>query len=198
MNWETLLAFGDSITFGARSYLSYPEICSDMLSKKLNKSWHVINHSTNGFTTLDLMRSIDPQLMNYKSNFPSIITVMIGTNDIKQKIQAELFRIAYNQLVIKLQLLSVNNNVLLIKIPKITNDVFYPYTFSMNDEIKKFNEIIDEIAMKSNLRCIEFEFNDKDYFDGVHLNTQGTNTAAIQLYNYILKDKGFEGSSALS
>ena len=37
MNWETLLAFGDSITYGARSYLGYPEICGDILGGKLDK-----------------------------------------------------------------------------------------------------------------------------------------------------------------
>jgi len=82
MNWETLLSFGDSITFGARSYLGYPELCGDILGKKLEKSWHVINHAVNGYTTIDLVRSIDPNLDNFRNCYPSIITVMIGTNDI--------------------------------------------------------------------------------------------------------------------
>ena len=86
MNWETLLSFGDSITFGARSYLGYPEICGDLLGKKLQKQWHVINHATNGFTTMDLLRSINPMLSNYKASYASLITVMIGTNDIKNKV----------------------------------------------------------------------------------------------------------------
>ena len=66
MNWETLLCLGDSITFGARSYFGYPEIAGNILEEKLSKSWNIINHSTNGFTTIDLIRSLNPVLTNYK------------------------------------------------------------------------------------------------------------------------------------
>src|SRR5436190_23929773 len=104
MNWETLLSLGDSITFGARSYLGYPEICGDILGKKLDKNWHVINHSTNGFTTINLVRSLNSEMESYKNCYPSIITVMIGTNDIKMNVSIENFKIAYKQLITKLRL----------------------------------------------------------------------------------------------
>lgn len=198
MNWETLLSFGDSITFGARSYLSYPEICCDILSNKMNKSWHIVNHATNGFTTIDLCRSINPQLNNYKVLFPSIITVMIGTNDIKMNVNLEEFRIAYQQLIVKLKLLSVNNNIIVIKIPRITTNVFYPYNFSMNKKIIEFNGCIEELCKENSLRYIEFNFLDDDYYDGVHLNPKGCRTSGYQLANLILKDKGIETSSDMS
>jgi lysophospholipase L1-like esterase len=198
MNWETLLSFGDSITFGARSYLGYPEICGNILGNKLEKSWHVINHSTNGFTTIDLTRSINPMLVNYKNTFPSIITVMIGTNDIKNKISIEEFQIAYSQLIIKLKILSIQSNILLLQIPHLTQKVFYPYSYSMNLQIEEFNSCIKSLGKINDLRCLKFEFSDDDYFDGVHLNAKGSNTAAVQLSNFILKDKGFENTPNLS
>jgi lysophospholipase L1-like esterase len=191
MNWETLLSFGDSITFGARSYLGYPEICGNILEKKLDKNWHVINHSTNGFSTMDLVRSINPMLENYRSSYPSIITVMIGTNDIKEHVGVNDFRIAYKQLIIKLKLLAINNNILLIKIPRLTQKVFYPYNFSMNEKIKEFNSCIELLSLENSLRCFDIDFADDDFFDGVHLNERGCNTAAVQLSDLILKDKGF-------
>lgn len=198
MNWETLLSFGDSITFGARSYLGYPEISGEILTDKLNKHWHIVNHATNGFTTIDLCRSINPQLNNYKSLFPSIITVMIGTNDIKMNVNLDEFRIAYKQLIVKLRLLAVNNNIIVLKIPKITTNVFYPYNFSMNKKIIEFNICIEDLCLESSLRCFEFNFSDDDYFDGVHLNPKGCRTAGNQLANLILKDKGIETSTDLS
>jgi lysophospholipase L1-like esterase len=197
MNWETLLAFGDSITFGARSYLGYPEICADVLGKRMDKDWHVVNHSTNGLTTMGLLRSIDPHLSNYKSIYPSLITVMIGTNDIKTRVKAEEFRIAYRQLVVKLRLLAVNNNIVLLRIPRLTQKVFYPYHYSMNEEIIKFNDVIREAAEEHGLRTFGFDFADEDFFDGVHLNSRGCYSAAGQLANLILKDKGLEGSPGL-
>ena len=198
MNWETMLAFGDSITFGARSYLGYPEICGDKLGSKLKKEWHVINHSTKGFTTIDLLRSINPIFENYKNCYPSIITVMIGTNDIKNHVDINEFQIAYTQLIIKLRLLSINNNVILFKIPRLTQKVFYPYNFSMNQRIKEFNMVIEKLSSEHKLRCFEFDFSDDDFYDGVHLNSKGCYTAAEQLTALILKDKGFESTSDMS
>jgi len=197
MNWETLLAFGDSITYGARSYIGYPEICGDILGVKLDKKWHVINHATNGFTTMDLIRSINPMLDNYKNSYPSIITVMIGTNDIKTHVSINDFRIAYNQLIIKLRLLSIGNNVLLLKIPRFTQKVFYPYNYSMNEQVNEFNSCIEQLAIENNLRSFDCNLADDDFFDGVHLNSKGCLTVAHQLSSYILKDKGIENSSNL-
>ncbi len=198
MNWETLLSFGDSITLGARSYLGYPEICGDILGKHLGKNWHVINHSTNGFTTMDLVRSIDPVLSNYKNCFPGIITVLIGTNDIKNRVKADDFIIAYRQLITKLRLIAVNDNIILIRIPRFTQKVFYPYNFSMNDQIITFNAAIEDLGTENGLRCFDFIFSEDDYFDGVHLSPKGCHTAANQLSGLVLKDKGIENTAGLS
>jgi len=198
MNWETIMSFGDSITFGARSYLGYPEICGHLLEKFLHKDWHVINHASNGFTAIDLVRSITPQIANYQSYYPSVITVMIGTNDIKTNVSAENFQIAYKQLLVKLKLISVGNNIILLKLPRFTQKVFYPYTFSMNEKVTLFNDIIETLAKENEVRTFEFHFEDKDFYDGVHLNEKGSLSAAIQLSEFILKDKGIEGTSAMS
>ncbi|MFT6981783.1 MAG: lysophospholipase L1-like esterase [Crocinitomicaceae bacterium] len=198
MNWETLLSFGDSITFGARSYFGYPEICGSTLEKKLSKSWNIINHSTNGFTTVDLIRSLNPCLQGYKSEHPSIITIMIGTNDIKNKTSLNVFIDAYKQIIVKARLMAVNDNIVLFKIPRFTKEVFYPYNFEMNSQVEAFNTAIEELAVQNGLRTIELELDDDDFFDGVHFSTKGSNSAAQQLANFILKDKGFESSSNLS
>ena len=197
MNWETLLAFGDSITYGARSYLGYPEICGDILGVKLDKKWHVINHATNGYNTMDLIRSINPLMDNYKNSYPSIITVMIGTNDIKMNVCINDFRIAYNQLIVKLKLFSIGNNILLLKIPRFTQKVFYPYNYSMNEKVNEFNSCIEQLAVENDLRCFDFNLKEDDFFDGVHLNSKGCQTVAQQLSSFILKDKGIESSTDL-
>lgn len=198
MNWETLLCLGDSITFGARSYMGYPEICGNLLEQKLSKNWNVINHATNGFTTIDLVRSLNPVLTAYKMEHPSLITIMIGTNDIKNKTSIEDFTIAYRQLLVKAKLMSVNSNILLLKIPRFTTQVFYPYHYEMNDTVVTFNAAIDQIAAEFNVRTFAMEFGDDDFFDGVHFNPKGSLSAATQLARFILNDKGFEGSSGMS
>ncbi len=190
MNWETLLCFGDSITFGARSYLGYPELCASILSEKQSKHWNVINHATNGFTTIDLLRSIDKSWMNLKSSQPSLITLMIGTNDIKIDTSIENFTIAFRLLLTKLKLLAVNNQILILNIPPIFSNVFYPYNFSMNEKVTLFNNIIHELCKENKLRTLSLQLTEQDLFDGVHFSEIGSKTAAIQLSNLILADKG--------
>jgi hypothetical protein len=68
----------------------------------------------------------------------------------------------------------------------------------MNDKVKEFNACIDLLANEHKLRVIEFNFDDDDFFDGVHLNSKGCHTAANQLSDVILRDKGFESTSDLS
>jgi lysophospholipase L1-like esterase len=83
MNWETLMCFGDSITIGARSYCGYPEYAGSVLEKEIGNKWNVINHSVSGYTAIDLHRYISDNYNNLSSFTPSIVTILIGTNDIK-------------------------------------------------------------------------------------------------------------------
>jgi lysophospholipase L1-like esterase len=123
---------------------------------------------------------------------------MIGTNDIKNKTSLNDFIIAYKQIIVKAKLMAVNNNIVLFKIPRFTKEVFYPYTFDMNTQVDAYNTAIEELATQNGLRTIELELDDNDFFDGVHFSAKGSNSAAEQLSNFILKDKGFESSSNLS
>ncbi len=59
MNWESLLCMGDSITRGARSYLGYPEIAADMLTKSTRVAWTSWNFAWNGYRAVDLLRAVD-------------------------------------------------------------------------------------------------------------------------------------------
>jgi lysophospholipase L1-like esterase len=198
MNWETLLCLGDSITFGARSYFGYPEIAGNVLEKELNKSWNIINHSTNGFTTIDLVRSLNTVSMLYKQEYPSIISIMIGTNDIKNRTSVVDFTIAYRQIIVKAKLMAVNQNIVLFKIPRFTKQVFYPYRYDMNAEVDRFNEIIEVLSAENGLRTLSLKLEEDDFFDGVHFSAKGSQSAGQQLAQFILKDKGFENTSAMS
>jgi lysophospholipase L1-like esterase len=123
---------------------------------------------------------------------------MIGTNDIKNETPLDDFIIAYKQIIVKAKLMAVNNNIVLFKIPRFTKEITYPYNFAMNSQVDAFNAVIEELSVQNGLRTIELELDDDDFFDGVHFSTKGSNSAAQQLANFILKDKGFESSSSLS
>jgi lysophospholipase L1-like esterase len=195
MNWETLMCFGDSITIGARSYCGYPEYCSDFLEKEIGNKWNVVNHAVSGYTAIDLHRYITNNFQNLSSFNPSIVTVLIGTNDIKCGTSPEDFGIAYNQILIKAKLIAMRRNVLMIKIPHLTPKVMYPYFYSMNDKIAEFNEMLESLAENNNVRLTQFNVSEEDSFDGVHLNDIGSKNTARQLADFILADRGvFQGS----
>jgi lysophospholipase L1-like esterase len=192
MNFETYIAFGDSITSGARTYLGYPELLSDALSIQLQKQWVVVNHSVNGFKTIDLARHIDMHFSSLKAFNASISTILIGTNDIKENTKANDFRIMLNQIILKTKLLTVNNNVIILAIPEFHKGIMYPYVIGMNETIKKYNAVINESAADHNIRMLTLTHTEQDFFDGVHLNDQGIESFSRQLLQFILKDKGIE------
>jgi lysophospholipase L1-like esterase len=190
MNWETLMCLGDSITIGARSYCSYPEYAAAELEKEIGNHWIIINHATSGFTAIDLSRSITANFNNLKKFQPSIITVLIGTNDVKSNVPSEDFEIALNQIVLKAKLIVQNKNVVLMTLPFFPEGIMYPYKYGMNSKIEEFNTIIKSMAKKHGIRTTSFEISTNDLFDGVHLNSDGAKKVGRQLCDYILKDKG--------
>ena len=187
MNWETIICFGDSITIGSRSYLGYPEYCGQYLSEKTNKNWNVINHAVAGFTVIDLVRSIDINFLNLKECKPEIATLLIGTNDLKSPTSIDIFRTAYELVVIKIQLIMGNNNIVLFEIPNLIDGVILPYKTDMNKMIGNYNEVIREITETKGLILSKMECNSNQFFDGVHLNEFGSKNWGLQLSNLIMK-----------
>jgi lysophospholipase L1-like esterase len=190
MNWETYLAFGDSITIGARTYLGYPELVGNNLGVHLAKQWNVINHSASGLKAIGLARHIDAHFLTLKEHKASISTLLIGTNDIKENTGLDDFRIALNQVILKMKLLTVNENVLLLAIPEFHKGIMYPYSIGMNERIAKFNIEIEKLSISHSIRMLTLQHTESDFLDGVHLNQKGILTFSDQITNYILKDKG--------
>ena len=189
MNWETIICLGDSITIGARSLLGYPEYCGDELSKLTNKHWNAVNHATSGYKTIDLCRCVAKNFASLKMFKPEIITIMIGTNDLKSKTSVADFKIAYDQLIIKSRLIIGNNDIMLIKIPPLIEGVMLPYKMSMNKMILDFNKMIEDIAEREGFTITEFDSIPGDFYDGVHLNDAGSKKWGEILAQNIIKSR---------
>jgi lysophospholipase L1-like esterase len=187
MNWETLLCLGDSITIGSRSYLGYPEYCGNYLSKSTQKSWNIINHAVAGYTTIDLARSVDRNFAHLKETKPEIASIMIGTNDLKPSTSFEIFKIAYEQLVVKARLIVGNNHIILIEIPNLMEGVMLPYKLAMNERIAEYNQIIGEIAQSHGLLLCKMNSDASQFYDGVHLNEAGSASFGSQLAQTIIQ-----------
>jgi lysophospholipase L1-like esterase len=190
MNWETYIAFGDSITIGARSYLGYPEYISNILESQTKKNWNVINHAVSGYTAIDLARSIDINIHTLKESGPSICSLLIGTNDIKSNTGIDDFEIAFNQVLIKIKLIIIPRQIKVFEIPKFPRGIMYPYTFEMNDKIPLFNDVIRKLAALHEIPCHPIHFEMEELYDGVHLNKDGCQSFAQYISSLILNDRG--------
>ena len=190
MNWETILFVGDSITNGARSYLSFAEYTGDMLESNTGKSWNIMNFSSNGITVNDLNKLVTQDFRALSSCNASLVVVLIGTNDAKENTDVNDFKIAYNQLLIKAKLLSQSKNVLVVKLPKFQKGIMLPYQFSMNEQIEMYNGIISELVKKHNIFSIDINCGSEHFFDGVHLNKEGALHFAKDITKLILSKRG--------
>ena len=187
MNWETILSLGDSITIGARSYIGYPEFCGNHLNNLTNKNWNIINHAVSGFTTIDLARLVDKDFAMLSIAKPDVATLLIGTNDLKKGTSISNFKIAYELLLLKIKLITNHNNIILIKIPLLQEGVMLPYKIKMNDKVKYYNEVIQEISKREGLLLHDFSSKPEFFFDGVHLNETGSENWGLQLAQIIHK-----------
>jgi lysophospholipase L1-like esterase len=184
MNWETILCLGDSITIGSRSYLGYPEYCGEILSKLTNKHWNVINHATAGFTVIDLVRSIDKNFAHLKACKPELVSILIGTNDLKTGTSGSDFKIAYTQLIVKSRLLTSTRNIIVSEIPKLMSGVMLPYNIEMNQKVEEFNNVIKEIVLSEQIIIHAPDAQPNHFYDGVHLNDYGS-----EVWGKMLADK---------
>ena len=173
MNWETMLCLGDSIAFGARSYLGFPEYCAAALEAATQRNWNVINISTSGFTTINLHRHLDGCSTFYHCK-PGVIVILIGTNDLKSPTSLEDFEIAYKALVVKVRATHPHSFLILNEIPQLLPGVMLPYKTSMNDFVAAYNDIINKIAMEMGIQTLALKFEEDFMFDGVHLNSKGS------------------------
>lgn len=190
MNWETYLALGDSITNGARSYLSYPVLAGNLLSGSLQKDWNVVNSSYNGYTAADLVRHIDDHWASLEHANPSVTTVLIGTNDAKKGTSAEDYRIALKQVILKGCMLTQEGNLKLLLIPTFPKGVMYPYNVAMNDLIDTYNGVIKDECQGRGLETIALDLEAESFTDGVHLNERGNEQTARKVATHILNERG--------
>jgi lysophospholipase L1-like esterase len=97
MNYQNLLCLGDSQTFGARTYGCYPLHLARMLSERSRYQWRAINRSRNGATARDLWFRLNEEIDGVADTYQAC--VLIGTNDVGDGNDEELFAEYYRQIL---------------------------------------------------------------------------------------------------
>lgn len=148
------VALGDSLTAGVGTHdyrESYPYLVAEKLSPKNNI--FLKNRSVSGFTSKDLKNKLLPIAIK---DAPDMVTLLVGINDIRTNTSKRAFKKNYEHILSSL-IKKTKAKIYIINIPFIGsgNLVLPPYNYLFDFRIKELNKIIDDLALKNNLKCID-------------------------------------------
>lgn len=177
MDYQKIVCWGDSQTFGARSYGNYPLYLAQTLSSETRYTWQAINISTNGHTVRDLWFRFTQDLPALKDVHQACI--LIGANDVGNETPIDLFEEYYRQLLTGLQL----NGFKVIhcgEIPPIWPDGHAYFPVATRVARHAYNErVIKVVESSKNGNLVRLSNLTADcYTDPVHFNEAGNRVVA--------------------
>jgi acyl-CoA thioesterase-1 len=185
----TVSCVGDSIT----EWSGYPAILQNMLGS----SYEVSNFGVAGAAVSPSWYTSyvrQPEFHESKKCKPSIVVIMLGTNDAHTSQNAGNFSSDYKNLVSEYQILSSRPEILLVEPPPI-----YDNKLELNDTHLDGYVLpgIEQVAYELDLPTVDVNAalaNHPELFeDGVHPNSEG----ALAIATEIVQDIGLESISAL-
>ncbi len=155
--YKTVLAFGDSLTFGYGTVASqsYPSHLSNLLGVE------VINEGISGEVSSDGLKRLPKLLKEYQ---PDLIIICHGGNDILRKVSKEVLRQNLESMVQISQAVGVD--VLLVAVPNLS--LFGLDVMPLYEEIsQKYNTLFEEDILSKTLSNSDLKS------DQIHPNAQG-------------------------
>jgi lysophospholipase L1-like esterase len=186
MDYQKIVCWGDSQTFGARSYGCYPLYLAKILNAETRYVWRAINLSTNGHTARDLWFRLAEDLATLRDVYQAC--VLIGTNDVGNASDPELFEEYYRQILTALKLGGLRV-AYCGEIPPIWADghaFFAGHTIARRDDYNaRLRKAVDESGIG---RLVSFPALTIDcYTDPVHLNEKGNAVLARSFADAIVR-----------
>ena len=151
---KKLVVLGDSLTAGIGS-TKYENSLGFLIAQNLSKdsSLELLNFAKPGVGIKDVLNRQLPQTIEKK---PDYVVLMIGINDIHNKTSDSYFKLSYKEILEKLKT-GTSARVILINIPDIGSDriLFPPWDTVFDFQIKKFNNIVSEVALEKDFTVID-------------------------------------------
>lgn len=185
----TIVAFGDSITFGygVSKKCTYTRRLESFLPQCYpSVNWKIENSGVNGDTTREALQRLQKDVLNYH---PNIVFILFGSND--SCLLEDQYRTPYeyekNLCAIVEQIQNHNNHTglhhcrpiaVLITPPPVVDTDFFPFTTT--DRVQKYGDIVKKVAQQYQCPIIDFfsilkyeteeEYTSLFQDDGVHLS----------------------------
>jgi lysophospholipase L1-like esterase len=149
------ISFGDSLTagVGVDNYKdSYPYLIAQKIAGTNARVIH-FDAAYPGARTGDIINFL---LENAIIQKPTIVTILIGTNDVHGNVSSKLFRSNY-EFIIKELKTKTSAKINVVSIPFIGTDSLFlpPFNFYYNQKTLTFNKIIEELSVQNNINYID-------------------------------------------
>jgi lysophospholipase L1-like esterase len=185
MNYQNLLCLGDSQTFGARTYGCYPIHLGRQLRSASPYEWRVVNWSVNGYTARDLWLLLNQRIDTLPDTYQACL--LIGTNDVGQNSDLDLFEEYYRQIVLALCVRKFKA-ILCGEVPPIHSDGHVFFSKQCADSRTAYNERVRRVTAE--FAAAKFvaspELPRDCYEDPVHFNERGNAAVAAAFCEAIL------------
>lgn len=166
-------AIGDSLTAGAganRHDETYPYLIAEHLALGGQKIT-LKNFSYPGAKTQDVINDLLDRAIESQ---PDVITILIGVNDIHNHISSQVFHDNYEYILKRLSS-ETPAKIYVINIPIIGSKsaILPPLNYYFDNQTRKFNKIIKDLAFDYNLRYIDLYTPTKNLLsiDGPHYSS---------------------------
>jgi len=190
--YSTLLAFGDSLTYGSRDEFgwSYPAYLSKLVKEKYNQLLVFENAGIPGETISEAVRRAYRVI---KGSGCYEVVFFEGTNDAKDSVRTpiDVYEFSVEYIVELVEIL--DKKLYLGLIPDLRGFGAQDYSNRSKGLISKYNEIIKKVANKHNIPLIDFRGMPIEYYsDGVHLNSIGYKKMAERVLEAIEKERKYD------
>lgn len=185
MNYQNIACWGDSQTFGARSYGCYPLYLGRFLNGQTRYKWRVLNYSTNGDRARDLWFRLARELPQLRDVYQAC--VLIGANDVGNGSPPELFEEYFSQALDALRVSGLRA-VHCGEIPPIGADghSFFPRETEALRE--QYNAAVKTVVSQCPIaRFVTFpDLGENHFSDPVHFNEAGNQLVAERFAQAIM------------
>lgn len=177
MNYQNIACWGDSQTFGARTYGCYPLYLAKILNDRTRYRWRALNLSENGLTARGLWFRLPHDLSTTGDVHQAC--VLIGANDVGNGTDVDLFAEYYRQILATLEL-SGFRAIFCGDIPPLWPDGHAFFPVATEERRAQYNRRLCAVANEfACARVVALSDLPADcYTDPVHFNEEGNRAVA--------------------